>query len=282
MRKKPHKVSAWLTHDVFSHIGKVMKLRHLSRPTDAIEYILTHEDTTPQEFLVYRHCQHREAYPQDSNFCRCYKDADKGRIIEQDVCQACSLHKVIEIPLKTKQRLQQEVSDLQNRKEELKAEIKNMEEPQSQNDKLKRDLKDRDRKIEDLQKQLKIEGEKSTALLKEKTEEIATLQTDNEQLREQSQFSKNIEIEPKGEHRDKTIEEPQHIVRTAVEETKKTTYQEEIVPRAVIVGKVSCPYYAKAANRPEITKEECIGIQKYRPDLCRSVQCSEFLLKPQA
>ena len=276
MRKKPHKVSAWLTDDAFSHLKKVMKTRRLNQ-TKALECILTHEDATPQELLNYRHCQHREAYPEDPNFCRCYKDdPKKGRLIEQDICQACGLLKVIEVPLKTKQRLQQEISGLQNRKEELKAEIKNIEEPQSQIGKLMRDLEDRDRKIEEIEKQPKFEEGKLTATMALLKEEIATLQTDNEQLREQCQFSK---IESKGEHQ--VMEKPQVIERTT-EKTEKTTVKEIVPPAAVIVEKVSCPHFAKTINQPEITKEQCIKIQKYRPELCSSVQCSEFLLKPQA
>lgn len=118
------------------------------------------------------------------------------------------------------------------------------------------------------------------ALLKEKTEENATLQTDYEQLREQIQHSK---IERNVEHRDEVMEKPPYIEKTFEKTVEKIVFKDrsEIVPpAAVIVEKVPCPASAKNIGEPEITKEECIQIRKYHPYLCKSVQCSQFRLKP--
>ena len=40
---------------------------------------------------------------------------------------------------------------------------------------------------------------------------------------------------------------------------------------------VPCPHYAKEINQPEITQEQCRGVQEHRPDLCRAVSCPKFL-----
>jgi len=259
MRTKPNNISARLSPDAYSKFQKIMKSRHLKSKTDTLEYIITHEDATPSEFLIFRHCQFGEEYPEDERYRRCYKnEPKKGRIVKEETCQACGLLTVIEVPLKRVQKLEEQEKDYHAKIAKLKEEYQAVNVPELQS-KLKSALQ----RIEVL------EGQK------------ASLETDNEQLRKSQPQSKVepkvIKEVPKIEYRDRIVEKViEKVIEKPVEKTAYKPHPLESLQILCKAGKgfvsvteecarnckdfMECPYYTSIAVEKKIPQDAKLQI----------------------
>jgi len=179
------KYSFRLTEKAKENVERYHKGKTLSESIN----IMLETYSTPETTLEIETCENYTEYPNNPKFMVCLQDPKKKKILSKEHCKKCQLYKIIKIPLTSREKLEEQISDLQKQKETLKTGIAKLkEEYQSVN-------------VPNLQEGLKASAE----LLKEKNEtiskqaeEIARLQTDCEFLREKQQQTKIQPIsEPK-------------------------------------------------------------------------------------
>lgn len=158
----------------------------------------------------------------------CKDNEGKGKLYFPKIeCRACKFHHDNSVIIKSEKRLEEELGKQQKELEKLEKDVSKLKAIKEGHLKEISQLKQEHQAVNVPNLEEKLTAK--LALLKEKNEEIATLQTDNEQLREQlreqSQLSK---IEPKIEYRDRIVEKPQYIVKTVKETVEKVVYKDRL------------------------------------------------------
>jgi len=243
---KRHRIEGRLTDKAFANYRRYKDQHHLKSPTEVLEHIgmnVLLVEFPEREIQEIPTCKFYSENPTNPDYIKCRKE-DYWKILKREHCMACSLYSQIKIPLKRKEKLLQEIVELDKQKAELKDAINLLKEQYKAVN------------VPELQSDLKS----AMSLIDEKNEELALYKTDNEYLRkennklkeEQKHFSR-MQQQPKVEHQGR-IEERAQIAKTVTVEkvVEKIVYKDRLEGLQII-----CPSGKGFVNLTEECMQKC-------------------------
>lgn len=243
--------------EIIQNFKKAISQNKVSTYGEGLKCLLT--VASSEVFLEYQDCQWFSEYPPDSkHFTQCSREKGKKVARKREDCQACAHSRLVKVPMKSKERIQEENSEAQEKLEHLNTEIG-----------------EKTKKLEKTKDLLSLPDQ-----LKKKDKDIADLKSHYEgKLKEEK--IKNTYLNDQCKEMKETIEElrrqetPQKVPKSVrdVVEKRLSEQKQPIFPPQEVEESKPAQTIQRVTERQETKKERIIETVASDPFTNREIEC---------